>query len=297
MKFQQAVAFILVTLAVNANAAIIITKAGNSYDVQVGGQPSPYLAWLADKTKTGSIPDNAMDLVELRYQSKIPHDQMGEIRAEASEVFEKYVEAAGDSFRDQFREAEKRKRFLNILIWVGAGQEKITVKAIKEGEVLEKRTIPHFYIAVFNPGGGGFTPMIYPQTSFWLRGETQTKPLLFLTDEKNWNPDAFSYLDEMLGVKGTNLWVSFSIVQMRKESVDLVMDVFDDESVVRTEYVRGSIRTNLCVQDSIASYSIQPNEHNDVITFHTETGSIQYDVKDGAFKPIADTTPVTHGCK
>lgn len=297
MKFLKVLLSVLITLALNANATIIETAAGNSYDVQTGGTPSPYLAWIAEQAKTKSIPDNGVDFVELRYQSKIPHDQMDAIRAEAREVFEKYVQAAGDSFRDQFLEAEKKRRFLNVLIWVGINQEKITVRGVKGGEILEKRTTPHLYIAVFNPGGGGFTPQIYPQSSFWVRGKSRSKSLPFLIDEREWNPDALSYLDEIFGVKNTNLWIAFTVVQMREESVDLVMVIFDDKDIVRSEYIKGSIRTNLCVQDSIKSYSIQPNEDNDVIAFNTETGSIEYDVKSGAFKPITNIVLEKFGCK
>jgi len=285
----------LIAIAIDANAVIIETTDGNTYDVQAGGPPSPYVEWLNGRPRTKMT--ESLEFAELKYRSKIPLNQEDKIRAEAQEVFEKYLKATNNALYNQAREAAEQRRFLNIMLWLGTGNEQIQVRAKKTGAVLEKRITPHHYVAVFNPAGRGFSPMVYPQTAYWLHAEKESKPLGFLKDDRDVTPDAYEYLREMLGVEDSDLWIAFTIKEMRRESVDLRMDVFDADHIVHSKIVKGCIRTDLCDKRTLDSYSVLPSDGNSVITFRTTAGALEYDVKAGTLKTRADIAPVQSKCK
>ena len=283
--------------ALNANATIIKTSDGNTYDVQSGGTPSPFFAFFNEMKKPETNPSYSVEFFELKYKSRIPLDQKEKVRAEAADVFAKYQKATGSSFTNKFYEAASENRFISMYMWVGSEKEQTVVMGQNNGVMLEKRITPHHYIAV-NPDGPQFSLVIYPQISYWIRGEKFSKELPFVKDsDRNFDPDSDSFLDEMFGVRDSNLWVAFSISEMRKESVDLVMTVFNDERIVHKETINGSVRTNLCNQTSLKSYSVQPAEGNAFITFNTTNGITEYDVKSGVFRSATKFNSVKNECK
>ena len=260
----------------NASAVTIETSAGYRYEVETGGAPSPYLAFITRfaPTQVGPI---KYEFKELKYKTNIPFSQRKAIRDEAIEIVDKYRKATGEDLSQQIREGMKDGRLITILLWVGSGKTVTEVRSKKDEEVLEKRITPYYYVGLMNPAGGEFEPFVERLGEYWLRGNTEATHLPFLNDEPG--PDIKPYLEEILGVRGTPLWIAFRITKMQKESVDLDMEIFDAENIVRREKIAGSIRTNWQDQGTIRSYSVQPSTGNSVICFTTTGGTIEYDVK------------------
>ena len=272
---------IVTSLLANSAWAMIIESAeGNKYDVQTGEPFSPYTAWLASQSPSPA----SYEFRELRYQTTIPYSRMDKVRAEAIDIFNRYQDAVGKNFQEEFGAALKSGRYISMFVWVGTGPTEIKTRGKKDGEVLEELVIPHHYFSVINPDGQSFNPFTLPITEYRVRQGNSSTTLPFL--QKPMGPDAEpAYLDEILGVRDSPLWVAFTIIEMRKEYVDLRLDVFDAQRIRHSEIIKRVIRTDTWNQDSLKSYSVSPQDGNATICFNTTDGPVAYSVTINTRKP------------
>jgi hypothetical protein len=279
--------FILLLLFLrNAGAVTIETSAGNRYDVATDGPLSPYLATMSDYASMhAGGPAQSYEFMELKYKSVIPFLQRKAVREEAIEIFEKYQKATGQDLFQKIRDGMENGKLITIFLWVGSGQPETKVRTKKGGVLLEKRVTPYYYVAVMNPASGTFEPFLQPIGEYWLRERTREVALPFLNDEPG--PDIKPYLNEILGVIDSPLWVAFRIVEMRRDSVDLKIEIFDEQKIIQSQLIPGCIRTNLGDQETIASYSVRSSSDNAALCFATKTGTMYYDVKSLTITPAS----------
>lgn len=274
MHFKTIIFYlVLIISCANSHAVVIETSSGHSYDVDINNPKSPLIVWDARRNSINSNEKYSPKFIELSYKSKLKLSDTEALHKEIKEIFELYQKKTNRDLIQEMRDFYTAEQVSNIFFWVGSGKIKTIVKSTKKNHALEKRITSYRYFSFIDPQKGPFSPFHFKTEEYWVRSSNNSIFLPFIDDSY-----PKTYLNEILGIEGSNLWIAFRITEMKKEHVNIEMDIFNSQKLVKSEQIHGSIRTNLKYQDTINSYSINYLEPEATICINTTNGMFEYNL-------------------
>lgn len=274
MKFKMIISYLfLFASCVNSHAVEIETSIGHSYRVDINNPKSPLLVWDARRNNLKPNEEYSSKFIELSYKSKINLSDTEALRKEIKEIFELYQKKTERNLIKEMQSFYTAEQVSNIFFWVGSGQTKKVIKSTKKNYTLEKRITPYRYFSFIDPQKGAFSPFHFKIEEYWVSGNRNSVVLPFIDDTY-----PKTYLNEILGVEASDLWVAFRITEMKKEYVNIKMDIFNSENMIKSEQILGSIRSNLKYQNTINSYSIHYLAPEATICINTINGMLEYNL-------------------